>query len=52
MKEKQFSEDICKVLVHEEADTVFALLKNAGIDINIEKDNVFDVIKKIRGLKK
>lgn len=51
LKEKQFTEDVCKVLVHEDAETVFALLNKAGIEIDVEKDNVFDVIRKIRGLK-
>lgn len=51
LKEKQFTEDVCKVLVHEDSETVFALLNKAGIEIDVEKDNVFDVIRKIRGLK-
>lgn len=51
MKEKQFTEDVCKVLAHEDAETVFAFLKKAGIEVDIDKDNVFDVIHKIRGLK-
>lgn len=51
MKERQFTEDICKVLVHEEPEVMFALLKAANIEANAEKDNVYDVINRIRGLR-
>ncbi len=52
MKERQFTEDICKVLVHEEPEIVFGLLEKAGIKVNVDSDNIFDVIHKIRGLSK
>lgn len=51
MKKRQFTEDICKVLVHEEPAVVFALLKAANVEANAEKDNVYDVIYRIRGLR-
>ena len=51
MKERQFTEDICKVLVHEEPEVMFALLKAANIEADAEKDNVYDVIYRIRGLR-
>lgn len=52
MKERQFTEDICKVLVHEEPEVVFGLLEKAGIKVNVDSDNIFDIIHKIRGLSK
>lgn len=51
-KERQFSEDICKVLVHEDPEVVFGLLYMAGINADVDHDNVFGVIQQIRELRK
>lgn len=51
MKERPFTEDICRILVYEKPEVIFALLKAANIEANAEKDNVYDVIYRIRGLR-